>query len=271
MIFQQTRSQLLRLNPFLKGMKVRVAELVLPKFSPVPSPKMSDKYVHVDTGRFIEAMAEEGFVPVEFQRDSARQRDPGFVRHMVKFEQPSAKDVRSDVRPRIIFLNSHNGTTRATVGAGLIRWACFNGMIVGSRVESLKTKHTGDAARDLIERARQLARNTAPLFEQIERWEKTELTEAKALEFAARAATIRWGEDKAKGYNPIHLLHTHRPEDEGMDAWKVLNRIQENATKGGFPGVAANGRNISARRITGIGLDTSFNVALWDLAEAITQ
>lgn len=48
-----------------------------------------------------------------------------------------------------------------------------------------------------------------------------------------KAAEARW----KKQFTPKQaeaLLKAARPEDDGMDAWKVYNRIQENILKGGI-------------------------------------
>lgn len=240
------------------------------KFSPVPSPSVSANYVHIDTNKFIESMAAEGFRATDVKFDKAVRRDPRFIRHMVTFEHEDISAFpRSDVRPRILFINSHNRTVRATVAAGLLRFACMNGCIIGDHMQGFSAKHLGDPARELIERARDLAKNTAPLFAQIERWERIELTEPEMDEFATRAALLRWGEDKAPSYSIRDLLSTRRAEDEGRSLWRVFNRIQENATRGGFEGRSAAGRRILARALSGITADTAFNRSLWELGAEV--
>lgn len=238
------------------------------QFTTVPSPKMSARYVHVDTNKFIDAMREEGFKVVDTKADRVTKRDPAFARHQVIFEHDS-QDIRADVRPRVLFMNSANGTSRATVGMGLIRWACFNGLIVGDNMQVESTRHIGDTARELIERAKRMAKNTTPLFAKIEQWEQRELSEAAARAFAERAAVLRWGEEHALSYNVADLLVPRRAEDDSMSLWAVFNRVQENATHGGFAGRASTGRRIVARRLTGITMDTKFNQGLWALADAV--
>jgi len=247
-------------------------DINLARFSDVASPKMSDAYVHINTKDFIASMAEEGFDAVDVKFDRAVKRDPRFIRHMVSFEhRDSASLPRQDVRPRVLFINSHNGTVRASVVAGAIRFACMNGLVVGAMLQRISAKHLGDSARDLIQRARDLARSSSSLFAGIEEWERIELTREQELRFAERAAVLRWGESSATAYPTSHLLAARRFEDEGRSLWRVFNRIQENATRGGFDGRSANGRRVLARALSGITADTTFNAGLWRLAEEVAE
>jgi hypothetical protein len=85
----------------------------------------------------------------------------------------------------------------------------------------------------------------------------------------ARALVLRFGEDRAKQYEPSALLGARRAEDEGRSVWAVLNRIQENAMRGGAEGRSANGRAVRSRELKGISQDLEFNGSLWRLAEEV--
>lgn len=241
------------------------------QFPSTPSPLVSDKYVHIDTGRFIEAMQDNGFRVFDIRRNVGRKRDPLYTRHMVRFELMDHTSPIGEVAPQILFMNSHDRTSRATVAAGLIRWACFNGMVVGDQLQRISTRHAGDAARDLIERASALARNTGPLFAQIERWQRRELAPREATLLAERAVALRWPDQPAGRFDPEAVLATRRAEDDGMSLWRVFNRIQENLTKGGLAGRSVTGRSIATRPLSEISVDVRFNSQLWSVAAALAE
>lgn len=241
------------------------------RFPSAPSPNVSDKYVHIDTGRFISAMQDEGFRVFDIRRNVGRKRDPLYTRHMVRFELVGHQSAIGEVAPQILFMNSHDRTSRATVAAGLIRWACFNGMVVGDNIQSFAARHAGDAARELIERAAALARNTGPLYAQIERWQRRELTPREAALLAERAVALRWPDQPAGRFAPDTVLAARRAEDDGMSLWRVFNRIQENLTKGGLHGQSVTGRSISTRPLSEISVDMRFNSQFWAVAAALAE
>src|SRR5690606_8214834 len=105
-------------------------------------------------------------------------------------------------------------TTRATVAMGLIRFACFNGMVTGDIAHRATVRHAGDAARELIAKAAEMAKDTTRIFRRIEEWSRKELTLSQAHDLARRAAAIRWGE-RWEQYPTDALLAPRRAEDEG--------------------------------------------------------
>ena len=177
-----------------------------------------------------------------------------------------------DAVPRCLFTNSHNGSTKATMLAGVFREICTNGMIAGTISDSLRVRHVGDAARELIERAKAIAKNTAPLFAQIDQWKATDLSKNKQRLLAEEALLARFVyPERAVQYLPDDLLVPCRAEDEGSDLWTVFNRIQEHITHGGFMGVTGNERNLSAGRIESIKNDMTFNIEFWKVAAEMAK
>lgn len=231
-----------------------------------PSPRMSERYVHVDTRRVVELMEAEGFRVAATRAAEPRARDPLFAKHMLEFRRPEAPEVGGAV-PRIIFVNSHDGTTAASAMAGLYRFVCSNGLVIGRTLESLRQRHAGDAAYALIQRMRELAKNTERTFTQIEAWSRKDLSAAQRNEFATLAAQLRWGD--AARFDPHVLLAPRRAEDDRGDLWSVFNRIQENTVRGGLTGLSRSGRRATSRPITEIGRDLTYNAQLWRLTEEL--
>lgn len=232
----------------------------------VPAPHLTDKYVHISTERMIEALVGEGFEVASIKANGGRNAQ--FARHVVDLRLPGAETFMG-VAPRILFGNSHDGSTRAWLAAGAFRFACSNGLVVGFALANDRIRHTGDLARDLIGRAQSLAKNTAPMFEQIDRWSRIDLSAARRSEFARMAAVLRWNDPQR--VEPEDLLRVRRPEDDRGDLWTTFNRVQESATRGGIPGISSAGRRVTTRALGEVNAETRFNAQLWQLATEFAE
>ena len=246
--------------------------VALPKsvFTKVPAAHLSERYVHVDSERVVDAMRAEGFqvasVQTAAKRNSAHEV---FGRHMIDFRHPDLPSIDGAV-PRIVFVNSHDGSTRASALAGVFRFVCSNGLIVGNTMYQEKLRHSGAAAATLVERMQALAKNTAPLFHQIDRWSHKDMSKARRHDFAKMAAQLRWND--AERFTVEDLLQVRRPEDDRGDLWTVFNRLQETTTQGhGLEGLTRTGRVTTARPLKEIQANLTYNAQLWELAEEFSQ
>lgn len=238
-----------------------IATLPPSVYAAEPSPKMSERYVHVSTAQVIELMKGEGFTVEGVMGVKPRDLANVYGKHVIDFRHPDVPRI-GDSAPRFLFGNSHDGSTRAWAMAGVFRFVCSNGMVVGSTYAKERVRR---AAHDIIERMRQLAKNTAPLFQQIESWQRKELSAPQRLEFARLAATLRFGDPYR--FDPAELLLPRREEDDAGNLWAVFNRVQEATTKGGMVGLSATGRQATARPLNEVTANVRFNEQLWQLAE----
>ena len=232
------------------------------------APTMSSRYVHVNSREVVELMEQEGFYVAAAKTTAPRSRDPMFVRHSIEFRRHDAPQV-DGTTPRIIFVNSHDGTTAAQAMAGLYRFVCSNGLVIGQTLEQIKQRHAGDAAYELITRMRALAKNSEQTFTKIERWSRKQLTTPQRHEFARLAAQLRWGD--AAMFEPEELLKLRRAEDDRGDLWSTFNRLQENTVRGGLIGLSRSGRRATSRPLTDIQRDLSYNAQLWQLTEELAE
>lgn len=229
-----------------------------------PAPHLSSRYVHVDSEAVIAAMMQEGFSVAKINSANPRKRDVLYSRHTIDFRHPDMPAI-GDAVPRIVFSNSHDGTSRASAVAGVFRFVCSNGLVVGNTYANEKVRHAGETAKELVARMQAIAKNTSPIFAQIERWSKIDMSESQRLDFARMAAMLRWGDPYR--YAPESLLAVRREEDDKGDLWTVFNRVQEATTQGGVVGFTRTGQTTTARPLTEISSNLKFNVALWNLAE----
>lgn len=238
-----------------------------------PSPKMSDRYVHIDSSEVIALMAAEGFQVAKIETPVSRrktQADPLFIKHQIDFRREDwianpRNDKRGGYVPRVLYTNSHDGTTAASFMMGVYAFVCSNGMVVGSTYASEKVRHAGETAKGLIGRMQKLAGNTAPLFDQIDKWQEKQLTGPQAREFARLASVLRWGDPHR--FDAQVLLSARRDEDDAGDLWSVFNRVQENTVRGGLNGLSRSGRAATSRPLSELASTTKYNADLWRLAE----
>ena len=232
------------------------------------APTVSERYQFISSNTIVERFADEGWIVESATVAAPRKRDPLFAKHMIDFRHPDFEPVHGAV-PRIILVNSHDGSSSARVLAGVFRFVCSNGLVVGTTVGKEIVRHTGDAAADLIHRMQQLARNTSKLYAQIDTWSKKDLTKAQRYEFARFAAQLRWGD--AQRFQPEDLLHVRREGDDRGDLWTTFNRLQENTTRGGIEGFSRSGRAATSRPLSDISRSVDYNAQLWQLAEEVAE
>lgn len=232
------------------------------------APTMSSRYVHVNSHEVVRLMEAEGFYVAAAKTAAPRARDPMYARHSLEFRHQDAREVNG-ATPRVIFVNSHDGTTAATAMAGMYRFVCSNGLVVGQTMESVKQRHSGDAAYELINRMRSLAKNTEGLFGKIDQWSRKDLSKAQRHEFARYAAQLRWNDSGL--FEPEELLRVRREEDDRGDLWTTFNRLQENTVRGGLVGLSRSGRQATSRPLTDIQRDLTYNAQLWQLADELAE
>lgn len=230
------------------------------------APTLSDRYQFVDTRAIIDRISQEGWQVASAQVAAPRKRDSLFAKHMIDFRHPDFQEINGAV-PRILLVNSHDGSSSARVLAGVFRFVCSNGMVVGTTTGREIVRHTGDAAADLIHRVQQLAKNTSKLYSQIDTWSKKQLTAPQRNEFARFAAQLRWGD--AQRFQPEDLLQVRRAEDDRGDLWTTFNRVQENTVRGGIEGFSRSGRAATSRPLSDITRTVDYNAQLWQLAEEV--
>lgn len=241
-----------------------IATLPRPVLATHAADDLSKRYEFIDSHEVIERMAQEGYYVAAASVANPRRREALFAKHSIDFRHENAREINGAV-PRILFVNSHDGSSSAQLLAGVYRFVCSNGLVVGHTVEQARIRHSGDAAAALIERVRGIARNTSGLYEKIDRWSKVDLSTEKARTFARYAGFLRFGADGM--YSPEELLGVRREEDDAGNLWSVFNRVQENAVRGGLSGLTRTGRAATSRPLSDISRDVDFNSQLWTLAE----
>jgi hypothetical protein len=284
-----TNLQMLRAKP---GDSLTLEEMrrSLPSiFAEEPHHSRSERYVYVSTEEMLERLMNGGFLPVEARTANARDvsRRP-FTKHMIRFRgkdellKPDNSYVtkRGDpgVAYEVILRNAHDGSGSYQMLAGLIRFACENGLVVSDgTVASIKVLHMGNRERLLstvLNSAEAVLEQGPAVGEKIQRWRGTILTPEEGLALARASHKARFADGNGNIRTPItpeQLLIPRRDADAGRSLWDVFNVVQENVVRGGL---SADGRDASgrlrrrtSRAIRGIDDDLRINRHLWALAE----
>jgi len=264
-----SRSPVLRSEFPLSDDQIRT---VVPSiFADAPHESRSERYSYIPTAAVLTELRKEGFQP--FMVCQTRVRDEGkreHTKHMLRLRH--ANQINAREANEIILLNSHDGTSSYQLLAGMFRFVCKNGLVCGDTVADVRVPHKGDVAGHVIEGAYQVLDGFERAQASRESMEAITLDAGESEVFARAALALKY-DDPAKPA-PItesQILMPRRFDDRRPDLWSVFNRTQENLTKGGLQGRAANGRRQQTRPVQGIDSDIRLNRALWLLADGMRQ
>ena len=228
-----------------------------------PMAGLSSRYSFVPTRPLLDAALDSGFTVSRVQAMRPRSRDPHSVRHMVRLRPSNATPING-VFPELVIVNSHDGSSRLRLLAGLFRLICGNGLIVADAVFAppMVLRHVDVAADQPAALLRAGMEATQRVVERLPRYQGTLLTEAASLAYAERAAAL-----STSPVIPSQLLRPRRIDDAQNDLWSIYNRVQENLLRGGV----ATSRRTRSRRITSVGRDLAINTALWALTNEFLE
>ena len=232
-----------------------------------PSPELSDRYMFIDTRRVVNDMRDLGFEVAAFRRPKFRTREGAFGLHEVDFRRPQDLAKHDGEAPRVVFLNSYDGSRRAQIVSGLIRFICSNGLILGDIQENQKFLHLGDYEEQLLEQIKASGENAQRAFAGIDRFKQTIITDRQATQLAEAAKVLRFGDEPGLDVDAATLIQPRRREDTRKDLWTRWNVLQENLLKGGIPGRDTLGNIRTTRPLAQIQKSNDLNRSLWSLME----
>lgn len=240
----------------------------------VPSPATSQAYMFVDTKRVVSDMMDMGFVVAGFRRPKVRSQSGGYALHEVDFRRPQDVSRPDGEAPRIIFLNSYDGSRKAQIVTGVIRFLCTNGLVTGDIAQNERFLHLGDYEEQLHAYIKDAGKRAGEVFDGIEKFRGMTLDRRLYKEMAQRALKLRYPEvdgEVSLSVDPETLLIPRRREDLRSDLWTNWNRLQENLLKGGVPGVDKDGKIRTIRPLAHIERSNKLNSRLWDLLEEYSE
>jgi hypothetical protein len=239
----------------------------------------SERYTYLPTIEVLRGLRREGFEPFMVAQSHSRiEGKTEFTKHMIRMRYQGHTAGQLQAKPEaneIIMINSHDGASSYQMLAGMFRYVCCNGLIVGTVSNDIRIPHKGNIQGEVIEGAFRVLDDFEAVDASTEGMKALTLEPAEERAFATAALALRYGErDEAQAPAPVtaeQLTEARRFEDQGPSLWLTMNRIQSNVMQGGQPGRTVQGRRTHTRPVGSIDRTVSLNRALWVLAEEMRK
>ncbi|MBY0244599.1 MAG: DUF945 domain-containing protein [Sphingobacteriaceae bacterium] len=266
--FRGHNSSLRAANPLTDDQIARVAPSI---FAEHKHGSRSDRYTVIPTIEVLTALRKEGFSPFMVCQTKSRDEEKrGHAKHMIRMRHESK--IQNNQANEIILLNSHDGSSSYRMIAGVFRFVCSNGMVVGDIADDIRIRHSGDVIDNVIEGAFRVLDDFQLVDMHREAMQSLTLNVEEQHAFAQSALTLKYDLDTAPApITTTDLLRPKRIEDQKTDLWTTFNRVQENMIKGGIRSRSKEGKVSTTREVKGIDQNIKLNRALWTLAEAMRK
>ena len=203
---------------------------------------LSKHYSFVPTMNVVNDLRTLGYEVTDAVQVKARKKSTnGYQKHMITLEHPKYKVEGSEEYPQILLTNSHDGGNAFSLSAGIFRLVCSNGLVIKTEdYGTARLVHKGYSFEAVQELVKQFEETMGEVLTRITAMKKVELTKAQQIEFAKKAALLRF---TAKSYNEDNiadvvdiddLLNVDRKEDAGNGLYEVFNRVQESLVQGKY-------------------------------------
>jgi hypothetical protein len=232
----------------------------------------TEKFAPIRTADAVNALLENGWqIQTSSVAKTRKAERAPYARHAATLSY-TGDDFGGEFRTQILVVNSNDGGSAFKLYAGIYRFICANGLVVGSTFEGITIRHIGDLnsiRQRIVEGADRIRRNAPLLAHRVNEWNGIELSPTQQLQFNTVAAGLRFpaiaDRDRVASL-AAQFDVVRRPEDRADTLWTTFNRVQETAIRGGI----YNGRR-RTRGLSSIGRNVSLNRVLWDLAEDTQQ
>ena len=245
-------------------MTIQELQSVAPSvFNTQKANKLSDRYVVVPT---IEVV--NNFIDAGWQVASAKQVGQGvYGKHSVRLRNADLPKV-GDSLVEAIITNSHNGTTKLEVGAGLFRLVCSNGLVVPQQeLISLNQRHMNISMDEVNQITETFIKSTPIIERSVHQMMDKKMSMDEKIDFTTKAIGVRWKNTEDISTMTLEtIINPLRQDDFDPTLWNTFNVVQEKLIRGGF--VKQQGRKErTVKPITSLAMDTMINKKLWELAE----
>lgn len=228
--------------------------------------KTSDKYAFIPSSKAVGILADHGWHPTVLLQANS-QKNHGFQKHLIRFRNNDL--ATNSYYPEIVMTNSHMGTAAFKMMLGVYRLICANGLILGQTYNTMTVRHMNFKDEEFSNAVKQLAYNAPTTVEVASNWQKTQLNEIEAVEFANNCIEMVKNGDTWE-MSPHSVLKPRRFADaKSTDLWTTFNRVQENFMKGGSIKVNELGRRARSRAIKSLDENVRINRGLWNIAERV--
>ena len=239
----------------------------------------SERYTYIPTIEVLRGLRKEGFEPFMVAQGSSRvEGKTEFTKHMIRMRHAGKVQTRPEAS-EIILINSHDGASSYQMLAGMFRFVCCNGLVIGDVVQDIRIPHKGNIQGEVIEGAFRVLEEFETVEQHADAMKALPLEPGEQMAFAHAALALRFGAERADENGiaippPVtaaQLSEARRIEDVGHDLWSTFQRVQENVMRGGQSGRTVQGRRHQTRPVGSIDRGVSLNRALWMLAEEMRK
>lgn len=218
------------------------------------SPKLSERYGQVTTAKALGVMADFGYLPVQ----AAQVGNGLHAKHLIAFADPNAVEDRAE----LVLYNAHDGTSSLRLYTGFFRMICSNGMVAGEGFQH-RLRHNASTVSHFEELIRNTAGLLPKMLDRIENMRSQSLTFGGALDYAKRAAELRWKKEVVTERTVSDMLAPRRRGDtDNSNMWGVFNHVQESLIRGG---VRVGPKDRVARQLGSIQKAIDVNTGLWGI------
>lgn len=208
----------------------------------VASPRTSERYSVVNTMEVIDGLVDRGFLIDKVTGAASMTISNPFERHRVTLVNPDLTIDDGRTCARVILQNSYNAKSSFRIIAGLFRFACSNGLIIGQVGEMAKIQAVHVAGVDnAIKQADEYLDKLPKMNELIQVYRDIEVADELQVKLALELATTRQKMIHGNQFNPDvfkldtdSMLVREREADKENDAWTIFNILQEKVMNGGY-------------------------------------
>jgi hypothetical protein len=239
----------------------------------------SERYTYIPTIDVLRGLRKEGFEPFMVAQGQSRiEGKTEYTKHLIRMRHAGEVQAKPEAN-EIILINSHDGASSYQMLAGMFRFVCCNGLVVGDVVGDIRIPHKGNIQGEVIEGAFRVLDEFEAVEQHAEAMKALPLEPREQIAFATAALALRFGErgvEEGGGHRPApvtaeQLNEPRRGEDLGHSLWATFQRVQENVMRGGLQGRSVQGRRMQTRPVAAIDRGVSLNRALWMLAEEMRK
>ncbi|MHB1310358.1 MAG: DUF932 domain-containing protein [Limisphaerales bacterium] len=244
-------------------------------FASGPMQGVSPRYTFVPTLRILSGLRELNWVPVDVEEQSIRREARrGFQKHLIRFRRSEQMETLDEWNVELVLVNSHDAGCAYQLHAGIFRRLCSNGLVMSEdSFPALRFRHAGLEPEQVVQASLRLIECMPRVAGLVQQFRTRCLDAGESRDFAEQALRLRFPSPTEPPVEADTLLKARRAEDEGVDVWRTLNRVQENLTRGGVSDHHRDrrGRLRSVRALRGIDSKVTLNQDLWSLAERLVN
>jgi hypothetical protein len=174
----------------------------------------------------------------------------------------------------IILINSHDGASSYQMLAGVFRFVCCNGLVVGDVANDIRIPHKGDVRDEVIEGAFRVLDDFESIDGSMHEMKSTSIGTAEQSAFATAALELRYEPSSLGGYTADHARPTSRGASPRRHRLDAVAHVPPSA---GEPHPRRAQREdkhrarMRTRPIEAIDRSIALNRALWILAEEMRR